>query len=70
MILRFPPGVQSQECIEAHTNVDIVVNLEEFQALLNDRLPLVFGGTPVSEAEIPWPSADDEDQSDDSATTS
>ena len=52
---------QSQECIEAHTNVDIVVNLNEFEALLASRLPLVFNGTPVSDAALPWPPAHDEE---------
>lgn len=41
--------------MEAHTNVDVVVNLEELRALLADRLPLVYAGYPVEEAALPWP---------------
>ena len=45
--------------MEAHTNVDVVVNLQEFKALLDSRLPLVFNGTAVADAELPWPTAGD-----------
>ena len=44
--------------MEAHTNVDVVVNLDEFRALLESRLPLVFSGASVEEAALPWPSID------------
>lgn len=37
------------------TNVDVVVDIESFKKLLDDRLPLVFNGTSVGEAEIDWP---------------
>ena len=47
--------LQSGDCVEAHTNVDVVVNLEQFKDLLDSRLPLVFQGTSVAEAEIAWP---------------
>ncbi len=46
---------QTEDCVEAHTNVDVVVNLDEFRALLESRLPLVFGGASVEEAALPWP---------------
>ena len=41
--------------MEAHTNVDVVVDLGDFRALLESRLPLVFAGASVEEAELPWP---------------
>ena len=47
--------VQTEDCVEAHTNVDVVVNVNEFRALLQDRLPHVWAGKSVSEAAIPWP---------------
>ena len=49
------PLLQGGECVEAHTNVDVVVDLEEFRGLLDSRLPLVFKGASVEEAEIEWP---------------
>ena len=45
----------SEECVEAHTNVDVVVDVTELRALLADRLPLVFAGWSVASAAIPWP---------------
>ncbi|GLI68019.1 hypothetical protein VaNZ11_012320 [Volvox africanus] len=45
----------TEECVEAHTNVDVIVNIPEFKALLDDRLPFVWAGATVSEAAIPWP---------------
>jgi len=47
--------VQTEDCVEAHTNVDVVVNVNEFRALLKDRLPHVWAGKSVAEAAIPWP---------------
>jgi protein O-GlcNAc transferase len=47
--------MQTEDCVEAHTNVDVVVNLGELRALLESRLPLVFGGASVAEAALPWP---------------
>jgi hypothetical protein len=44
--------------LQAHTNVDVIVNLEEFRALLASRLPLVFAGASVADAALPWPSPD------------
>lgn len=40
---------------QAHTNVDVRVDIPAFRALLADRLPLVFAGWPVEAAAIPWP---------------
>jgi hypothetical protein len=37
--------------------VDIVVDLAAFTALLDSRLPLVFGGASVADAALPWPDA-------------
>lgn len=45
----------TEDCIEGHTNVDIVINLDELGALLAGRLPLVFSGASVKDASIPWP---------------
>ena len=45
----------TEECVEAHTNIDIVVNLAELKILLDSRLPLVFTGASVAEAALPWP---------------
>ena len=47
--------VQTEDCVEAHTQVDVIVDLEEFRSLLESRLPLVFNGTSVLEAALPWP---------------
>ena len=47
--------LQTEDCVEAHTNVDVVVNVNEFRALLKDRLPHVWAGESVAEAAIPWP---------------
>ena len=49
------PLVQTGECVEAHTNVDVVVDVQELRDLLDSRMPLVFGGATVEEAELPWP---------------
>ena len=47
--------LQTEDCVEAHTNVDVVVNVNELRALLKDRLPHVWAGKSVAEAAIPWP---------------
>lgn len=47
--------LQSGECVEAQTNVDVIVDLEQFKQLLDSRLPLVFQGASVEEAELAWP---------------
>ena len=44
--------------MEAHTNVHVVVNVDELRALLQDRMPLVFAGASVGDAALPWPSPD------------
>eukprot|EP01025_Chloroclados_australasicus_P033323 TRINITY_DN3394_c0_g2_i1.p1 TRINITY_DN3394_c0_g2~~TRINITY_DN3394_c0_g2_i1.p1 ORF type:complete len:602 (-),score=77.39 TRINITY_DN3394_c0_g2_i1:347-2152(-) len=49
----------SEECVEAHTNVDVVVNLQELKEILDSRLPLVFAGASVQEAELKWPEGAD-----------
>lgn len=46
---------QTEDCVEAHTNVDVVVNIEELRSLLASRLPLVFAGASVKQAALPWP---------------
>lgn len=45
----------TEDCVEAHTNVDVIVDLDEFRALLDSRLPLVWGGSSVHDAALPWP---------------
>lgn len=45
----------TDECVEAHTNVDVIVNLDEFGQLLEDVVPKVWGGVSVINAERPWP---------------
>ena len=50
-------GVQSEECVEAHTNVDVIVDLQELKGLIASRLPLIEAGVPVSAASLPWPEA-------------
>jgi len=45
----------TDECTEAHTNVDIVVDLAELRALLKHRLPYVWAGSAVEDAALPWP---------------
>lgn len=49
------PQCEKEDCIEAHTNVDVLVDVEQIRALLASRLPLVFAGASVSEALLPWP---------------
>ncbi|PRW56929.1 glycosyltransferase family 61 [Chlorella sorokiniana] len=50
-----PLQCNTEECVEAHTNVDVIVDIAAFRALLADRLPLVFAGWPVEAAALPWP---------------
>lgn len=45
----------SEECVEAHTNVDVVVDIPEFKALLESRLPFVWNGSTVRQAGLAWP---------------
>ena len=58
MLKRSLAWAQTEDCVEAHTNVDVVVNLDEVRALLESRLPLVFAGASVEEAALPWPPPD------------
>jgi hypothetical protein len=46
-----------EDCTEAATRVDIVVDIAALKALLDSRLPLVFKGRPVQRAALPWPEA-------------
>lgn len=48
-------ALQTEDCVEAHTNVDVIVDLDEFRALLDSRLPLVWRGSSVHDAALPWP---------------
>ena len=45
----------TEECVEAHTNVDVVVDVPQLRALLADRLPLVAAGHSVADCALPWP---------------
>ncbi len=47
--------LQTEDCVEAHTNVDVVVNVAELRALLETCLPRVFEGASVDNASLPWP---------------
>jgi hypothetical protein len=46
-----------EDCTEAATHVDIVVDIAALKALLDSRLPLVFKGMSVQRAALPWPEA-------------
>jgi protein O-GlcNAc transferase len=54
----------TEECVEAHTNVDVIVDLQAVRALLDSRLPLVFQGKSVKEASLPWPPSGDDNGDD------
>ena len=41
--------------MEAQTNTDLIVDLEYVRALLESRMPLVWAGRGVADAELPWP---------------
>ena len=59
-VSRWPPEeCGTEECVEAHTKVDVKVDIEAFRALLADRLPFVWNGTHPYYAEIDWPPAKD-----------
>ena len=47
--------LQTEDCVEAHTNVDVVVNIAELRTLLETCLPHVFAGASVESASLPWP---------------
>jgi hypothetical protein len=46
---------QLEECVEAHTNVDIVVDVGQLKAMLDARLPRVFMGESVAKLKSVWP---------------
>ena len=50
--------LQTEDCVEAHTNVDVVVNIAELRTLLETCLPHVFDGASVDQAALLWPSPD------------
>lgn len=52
---RFAAQCDTDECVEAHTTVDVVVDIPELRALLRDRLPRVWAGERVAGAKLPWP---------------
>lgn len=41
--------------MEAHTHVDIIVDLDELKQMLDARLPQVFAGASVSSLASVWP---------------
>ncbi len=45
------------ECVEAHTAVDVVVDVEALRELIAGRLRLIREGASVVEARLPWPLA-------------
>ena len=47
-----------QDCVEAHTNVDIIVDVKQLRAMLDTRLPRVLAGASVPELASVWPSSD------------
>jgi len=47
----------TEECVEAHTRVDVIIDVPAVRDLLRDRLPLVWAGTPIGKAALPWPKA-------------
>jgi hypothetical protein len=54
----------TEECVEAHTGVDVVVDVAAVRAVLVDRLPYVWAGTAPAEARLPWPAKDLEEEDD------
>lgn len=44
--------------MEAHTNVDIIVDVKQLRAMLDTRLPRVLAGASVPELASVWPSSD------------
>ncbi|GBF94574.1 hypothetical protein Rsub_06689 [Raphidocelis subcapitata] len=45
----------SEDCVEAQTESDLVVDLAALRALLEGRMPMVWAGARAAEAELPWP---------------
>lgn len=54
-----PENCGTEECVEAHTKVDVMVDIPAFRKLLQDRLPFVWNKTHPHLASIPWPPAVD-----------
>ena len=49
---------KTEECVEAHTNVDVIVDIPQLKKLLDSRLPMVFRGASVQAASAIWPPND------------
>jgi hypothetical protein len=45
----------AEDCVEAQTDTDIVLDLNAIKALLDSRMPLLWDGKSVRAAELPWP---------------
>lgn len=54
-----PEECGTEECVEAHTKVDVKVDLDAFRALLRERLPFVWNNTHPYYAQFEWPPAKD-----------
>ena len=50
-----PVAAQGEACVEAHTNVDVIVNIQELHDLIASRLPLIEANLPIRAAALPWP---------------
>lgn len=48
---------QEPACVEAHTMVDVVVDVQALQRLIAGRLELIRAGASVARARLPWPPA-------------
>eukprot|EP01025_Chloroclados_australasicus_P042517 TRINITY_DN4522_c0_g1_i2.p2 TRINITY_DN4522_c0_g1~~TRINITY_DN4522_c0_g1_i2.p2 ORF type:complete len:202 (+),score=14.77 TRINITY_DN4522_c0_g1_i2:264-869(+) len=48
-----------EECVEAHTNVDVIVDIPQIKRLLDKVVTKVFEGTPVKELAVQWPPYDE-----------
>lgn len=51
----------SEECVEAHTRVDVRVDVPTVVELLRDRLQVIRSGASVAQAALPWPERHPED---------
>lgn len=51
-----------EECVEAHTNVDIIVDIDQLKSMLDARIPQVLAGVSVKKMTKAglnvWPDAD------------
>lgn len=50
-----PEECGTEECVEAHTKVDVKVDIPAFRALLQERLPVVWNNTHPYYAQFEWP---------------